>query len=293
MCKYKVKRDKQIKTVDSFWLCECDCGNEVVASAHSLKKGETLSCGCFHSQKVSKTSKKNEIGNVYNYLTVINEAFSVNGRAYWWCKCRCGNELAVRGSALRDGNTQSCGCYHKDRLREIFLKNEIGNRYGKLVVIDEAESIKYPDGSVYSQWKCQCDCGRIVEVAGVRLRNGSTQSCGCLVSKGETKIKNILENNDIKYIPQYSFNDCVSNKNYPLKFDFAIADNNNLLCLIEYQGEQHYGPTFWNSPLENDLIKKEYCQRNNIRLIEIPYWDYEKINDNYLINLIYVGANND
>lgn len=29
-------------------------------------------------------------------------------------------------------------------------------------------------------YKCQCDCGNVIEVAGYALRNGNTKSCGCI-----------------------------------------------------------------------------------------------------------------
>lgn len=53
--------------------------------------------------------------------------------------------------------------------------NEIGNRYGKLVVLERAENNKYGD----ARWLCQCDCGNTTIVKGVSLRNGHTKSCGC------------------------------------------------------------------------------------------------------------------
>lgn len=276
-----------MKCRDSFWLCECDCGNKIVVSAHSLNRNETLSCGCYHKQRVSESSLKNEIGNVYGYLTVTDRAPSINGRAYWLCKCECGNTIAVRGQALRDGNTKSCGCYQKQSVSESCLKNEIGNKYGRLLVIDKAESIRYLDRHIYSQWLCKCDCGNTAIVKGINLRTGATSSCGCLVSKGEVLIKNILDNNNIQYIPQYSFNDCLSKKQYPLRFDFAVVQKNQLICLLEYQGIQHYEPTFWEDPIENDEIKKEYCKNNDIKLVEIPYWDYDKIDCSYLLEKIY------
>ena len=41
---------------------------------------------------------KNEIGNIYGYLTVIERAEnSSDGRARWKCKCKCGNESVVLG----------------------------------------------------------------------------------------------------------------------------------------------------------------------------------------------------
>lgn len=55
------------------------------------------------------------------------------------------------------------------------IKNEIGKRYGKLVVIDFFGNDKY--GSAL--WKCKCDCGNECVVRGTDLRNGSTSSCGC------------------------------------------------------------------------------------------------------------------
>lgn len=36
----------------------------------------------------------------------------------WWCRCDCGTELPVLVGSLRDGNTQSCGCYNLDRLSD-------------------------------------------------------------------------------------------------------------------------------------------------------------------------------
>lgn len=52
--------------------------------------------------------------------------------------------------------------------------NEQGNKYGRLTVIKRADKT----GRVY--WLCQCDCGNKTEVASQYLRNGRTQSCGCL-----------------------------------------------------------------------------------------------------------------
>jgi len=73
-------------------------------------------------------------------------------------------------------------------------------------------------------------------------------------------------------------------KNKELRFDFAVFENNSLLCLIEYQGEQHYqvvdifdGETGFKQRQLNDQKKRDYCDKNNIYLLEIPYWSYSKI----------------
>lgn len=53
--------------------------------------------------------------------------------------------------------------------------NEVGNKYGKLTVIERCGSNK----SGRALWKCLCDCGNITIVEGSKLRNGHTHSCGC------------------------------------------------------------------------------------------------------------------
>jgi hypothetical protein len=55
------------------------------------------------------------------------------------------------------------------------LTNELGNRYGRLTVIEQAES-----RNSSARWLCSCDCGNTSTVYGFSLRRGDTRSCGCL-----------------------------------------------------------------------------------------------------------------
>lgn len=61
--------------------------------------------------------------------------------------------------------------------------DETGNKYGRLTVLRPASKQK-PGGF---RWVCQCDCGKLTEHKGVRLRAGNVKSCGCL--KRETNLK--------------------------------------------------------------------------------------------------------
>lgn len=59
------------------------------------------------------------------------------------------------------------------------LKNEIGNRYGHLLVISQAPNITTPNGRSHVAWHCRCDCGNEKDIRADCLRNGHTTSCGC------------------------------------------------------------------------------------------------------------------
>lgn len=38
-----------------FWECKCDCGEEVTVDGHSLRSGNTKSCGCYNKERVAET----------------------------------------------------------------------------------------------------------------------------------------------------------------------------------------------------------------------------------------------
>ena len=114
-------------------------------------------------------------------------------------------------------------------------------------------------------------------------------------SRGEIKIHEILENAGLNFIEEYSFPDLVSSSGRPLRFDFAILDDNDELeFLIEYQGIQHYeakskfgGYSGLRKQQYNDLQKREYCRKHNIILIAIPYVDEGYVNYDYIMNAYY------
>ena len=54
--------------------------------------------------------------------------------------------------------------------------NEVGNKHGKLTVIERAGS----NERRAALWLCKCDCGRMTIVPGRDLRSGGTRSCGCI-----------------------------------------------------------------------------------------------------------------
>ena len=220
---------------------------------------------------------KNEIGNTYGYLTVIERAENTKeGRARWLCQCKCGNTVVVLGKHLRSGNTKSCGCYQKERAVAANMERVgslVGQKIGKLYVQFENGFVTHINGKRSRIYHCVCDCGNIVPDAQHQyLAYGDLTSCGCIRSKGEFQIEQLLKEHNIKYVREYSFSDLVDI--FPLRFDFAIFKEGKLIGLIEFQGEQHFCSSngFYNEDVvRHDNMKKDYCEKNNIKLIEIMY----------------------
>lgn len=60
--------------------------------------------------------------------------------------------------------------------------NLVGDRYGRLTVLESAEPTIYQVNGKprpYPKWLCQCDCGNKIIVSQSHLRTGHTTSCGC------------------------------------------------------------------------------------------------------------------
>ena len=110
------------------WICECDCGKIVSASAQNLRSGKVKSCGCLQSPDLT--------GKKFGMLTVISEAESKYGERFWKCVCDCGSETMVRGTTLMCGRTMSCGCLrHNSPPNYVDLT---GKRFGRLIVLERS-----------------------------------------------------------------------------------------------------------------------------------------------------------
>lgn len=271
------------------WHCLCDCGNEKDILGTMLRNGNTKSCGCLQKRRAAESNIQRAGGSIlgqrFGRLVVLEEYFlpQPNGKNQRFCKCQCdcGNISEAAASHLKSGHTQSCGCLNKDITSQCSIIREEGNRYGKLTVVEECGRDK--DGRVL--WRCLCDCGNEKIVLGKTLRLGLCNSCGCLKSRGEERTSRALAELWLEFKQEYSFNELCLNKGWPLRFDFAIFHNDEIYALIECQGEQHYyeSSKYCNDTLFlRDKMKKEFCKERGIPLIEIPYFDYDKIDVEYI-----------
>lgn len=226
-------------------------------------------------------------GKKFGRWTVIEKAPSQKKETMWLCECSCSNHTKkiVSGRNLRNGKTQSCGCLHKELLSQEFTENLIGQKFGKLTVIERAGS-----QCNHATWLCECECElhTLVIVASNHLKSGNILSCGCIkTSYGEEKIQKILTENNIIFEREKIFENCkLPNSTKPLRFDFYV----NNQYLIEYDGLQHFqvvehwgGQEGFKKRQEADKFKDIWCKENNIPLIRIPY---TKINTLCLNDLI-------
>lgn len=274
---------KKIGTIEGrvHWLCKCSCGKEKETLAGNLVQGITTSCGCKTLEKCRQAHSKDLSNQIFGRLTVLYR--SKTNYKKWVCKCICGNTAEVTTSSLLSGHTKSCGCLIRDNIKKVNFIDLTGQKFGKLTVLHQDISKK----KKVAYWKCQCECGNVISVSSHLLRTGRTRSCGCIKSFGEEKIANILTKMNINYEKEKSFQD-LNNGN--LRFDFYLPE---LQILIEYQGEQHYkaidffgGQKRFKEQQSRDNLKREYCKEKNYSLIEIPYWDYQNIDETYLLKII-------
>lgn len=232
--------------------------------------------------------KKIDLTNqVFGRLTVLEQTENIitpNGRSHvaWKCKCDCGNIVVVRGDCLRKGNTVSCGCKAEEIISTAGHNRLIdltGQQFGFLTVLKQSGN-KDNKGGI--KWLCQCECGNTIEVSSSNLRRKKegTISCGCKKSKGEYKIAQLLMQLQIPFITQKRFDSCIFPKtNRQLVFDFYLPELN---ILIEYDGEQHFQKVkndFFNYEelQERDNFKNEWCEKEGIKLVRIPYTDFERL----------------
>ena len=130
----------------------------------------------------------------------------------------------------------------------------------------------------------QCPKGHEFEMTWHEFNGGCRcPQCGNNY-KGEKRISEVLVSNNILFVPQKRFKECKDIQ--PLPFDFYLPNYN--LC-IEYDGEGHYMPIDFKGKGEelsqkeyeirtkHDIMKTQYCKDNNIKLVRIPYWNFNNI----------------
>ena len=258
-------------------LVQCDKGHIYEVKFYSFKNGSR--CPKCKSEKQREMFSFN-----YDYVKEYIENFGyellseeyVNNRTKLLIQCDKGHIYETTFDNFKSGRRcRRCSGSNKHTIEEI---------RGFLLQFNyELLSDDYKDNK--TKLKMKCPEGHIIELKFNHFQSGIRCS-KCKRSKGEERINDFLNSRNIINIQEYKFDDCKLKKCLP--FDFYLPDYN--IC-IEYDGEQHYkmARNFNLDTLDlmnikyRDKYKTQYCKKNNIKLIRIPYWEFDNVEE-ILIN---------
>lgn len=274
-----LKREEWNKVIDKYWFKCVDCGKWIYKEYRRFVGGYCRCEKCSGFRKwdlelVKKYCKDN--GGEF----ISNEFLGINNRYKIRCnKCKQIYETTFRKYAeSKTKSCFSCASLNNRSFTALEYKKYVLDNFN-ILCLGEYDGIDKPILHVCP--KCNGDWF----VSPYNIIN--QRSCGCMACRssiGESIIKDYLDKLGIKYESEYKYKDrytITSNK----RFDFAILNNDNTIRLvIEFDGRQHYEPveyfggedSFWDTVVR-DALKNAYCEENNIKLVRIPYWEIDNI----------------
>lgn len=216
---------------------------------------------------------------VYTVENIVGNEYTVKGK-YTKQKVPvdiihnvCGKSWSVTPDNFirRDSRCPYCEGNHKIDT-EHFIKSLNSLYQEEYTVLGEYLNARTPISIKHNK------CGKTWVVSPYSILGMNTGCPNCKSSKGEKTVSKILDSLNIEYETQKRFKDLVYKNN--LVFDFYIPSLN---IAIEYDGIQHFKPTKFggvsdeeaNENLKQqrikDNLKNEYCIKNGINLLRIPY----------------------
>lgn len=207
-----------------------------------------------------------------------------NLKVLWRCsvdKCHYEWEAKVSDRTAKGSNCPSCHgrvVSNKNRLSLLFPELSVDWHPTKNVSLLPSDVTYASHKMVW--WKCSENHEWSTPVHSRTIMNTGCPICS--ESKGEKRIREWLECNNIKFEHQKTFDNLLGIGGNLLSYDFYLPD---FSLLIEYQGQFHDGNgndyMKLNLPKqkEHDARKKKYAIRQNINLLEIWYWDYDNVED--------------
>jgi len=259
--------------------CRCKvCGTEWKASGNALLSGT----GCPHCAAVKKCLKtqeefEKELFDISPFIKVLSEYNG--GKNHIKCCCTsCNKTFETKPQDLLNGHLgHRCPVHHESRNKDPEqFQNELESVNSDIILLEKYVST---DKKIF----CKCKkCEHKWNGNPSDLLNGHGCPC-CNASRGEKMIHAYAKKHNIEYVPQYSPSEC--KYKYKLRFDVYFPQQQ---IIVEYDGRQHFEPIErWGGEESfryvqiRDEIKNQYCLENNIKMVRIPYWEYNNI-DNIL-----------
>ena len=273
----------------------CKCGRkDFYRSLASMKQHEAYYCEICKNETISKHKKENHVQRIdWTYELIIKKCKELNViflsdifdgmNIKYNFMCKCGNVFERTLNKVINNNQTTClecskqSAKNKLNHNYLYVKQYIESFGNKLL------SNEYINNE--TKLEIQCKCGEVFYRTFTIFKDQQAHHCGKCERpkfKGENKIWDFLELHNIEFKHDEPL-ECKNKK--PLPFDFVLYINNEIIA-IEYDGKQHYKVGCFNNDLLDlmnrkrlDNIKTQYCKDNNIRLIRIPYWEYDNIEE--------------
>lgn len=225
---------------------------------------------------VKSVQKALEIADTYHEFRIL-DYFKVNKNYKIKIQCLSCGYTFERFTQHFIKSPHICPKCHPKMIKQTITLDEAQKRIDDVYGNGYLTILQYKGNNVKIDIKCE-KCSNIFQSVPVSLWRGRVRGCPiCEKTKslGECRIERYLRQNDIQFRTQERFLECKDKLCLP--FDFYLPQFN--IC-IEFQGEQHYKKTslLWSEELiKHDEIKRNFCYENNIKLIEIPWYDIDNI----------------
>lgn len=252
---------------------------------NTLKNSICINCGYkFNKNSNSLAEEHPEILSKWDYNKNSISPYNITSGSHkriWWI-CESGHSWQI---AIDDKVRYKINCPYCDNKKVLMGFNDFASHHQELCIEWDYDKNYFLPSEIVSNhyktkiyWICN-KCG-YNWIATAHSRVCGKRGCPkCNQSKGEKEISRILNKYNINNKPQYIFEECKNINS--LKFDFYLPNHN--IC-IEFQGIWHYIPHWSDKGVESlknskkrDKIKKRFCQKKNIKLIEIPYLEFDNI----------------
>lgn len=283
-----LSKKEDIKNIDQYLKFKCgECGREYSTTWHVFLRSTDHVCNFCFKRKRSKgeTNTNHKDTNKFHVEAQKNGLIILDD-----CNIRYHNKVVVQdingyrgvmfpGSIIKGSTFERFGIrnpYTIDNMR-IFAFNK---GWDCIIYNQEYKGDKVP-------LKLMCSCGNDFYVDINHFVAGKYQCNECRTKQSAiaAKVELWLNKNHFSYSKEKIFKDCKNKKSLP--FDFYLKDYR---ACIEVDGVGHYRPVAFGGQKENaqynyeqrvqnDSIKTEYCRKNNIPLLRLPFWEIE--NDNY------------
>ena len=266
-----------------YLLCVCECGNKKEVPSTSLVNGSSQSCGCLQREVAVRARNKELLQNRKDFKEKVRAAV---GEEYTFLEeykkaiikikvkhNKCGTIYKVTPTCFL---IQGSRCPHcnimsmrsNDKVFRERVKEVAGNEYNFLDrYVTNSKKLRVTHNK----------CGNTYKVQPTKFLQGK-RCPHCFISKGEEKVKNKLENIGIPYVREKRFKETGMKR-----FDFYLPSLN---ACIEYDGKQHFSMSdYWGGEEElarvqqSDKEKNEFCARNNMPLLRIPYLEIDRVDE--------------